>query len=80
MSWPVRPRRLTQLTRADYVTEHLRMQGIYWGLTALALMGRIDALPREEMLDWVMSCWDAEAGTFGVHDGRSAADCGLADS
>lgn len=45
------------------------MQGIYWGLTALALMGRIDALPREEMLDWVMSCWDADAGAgrYEVH-------------
>ena len=38
------------------------MNGIYWGLTALALMNRKDALDRQEMLDWVMSCWDDEAG------------------
>lgn len=38
------------------------MNGIYWGLTALALMNRKDALDRQEMLDWVMSCWDDETG------------------
>lgn len=38
------------------------MNGIYWGLTALALMGRQDALPRDEMIAWVMSCWNEEVG------------------
>lgn len=38
------------------------MNGIYWGLTALALMRRTDALPKEEMVSWVMSCWDERAG------------------
>ena len=27
-------------------------------------MGRKDALPRDEMVDYVMSCWDDEAGMF----------------
>jgi hypothetical protein len=27
-------------------------------------MGRKDALPRDEMVDYVMSCWDDEAGTY----------------
>ena len=47
---------------AYHLTEHLRMNGVYWGLTALTLMGQTNALPREEMIDWVMSCWDEEAG------------------
>lgn len=38
------------------------MNGIYWGLTALALLGHKDALPRDEMLKWVMSCWNREVG------------------
>lgn len=38
------------------------MNGIYWGLTALAMMGRQDALERTEMIDWVMSCWDDQVG------------------
>lgn len=45
-----------------YFTEHLRMNGIYWGLTALALMGHKDALPRDELLQWVMSCWNDDIG------------------
>jgi geranylgeranyl transferase type-2 subunit beta len=47
---------------AYYFTEHLRMNGIYWGLTALALMGHTDALPKDDLLEWVMSCWDAQIG------------------
>lgn len=38
------------------------MNGIYWGLTALALMDRVDALPRQDMIDWVMSCWIEPTG------------------
>lgn len=40
------------------------MNGIYWGLTALCVMGKQDALPRDEMVDFVMSCWDDEAGMY----------------
>jgi geranylgeranyl transferase type-2 subunit beta len=47
---------------AYHLTEHLRINGVYWGLTALCIMGRKDALPRDEMIDYVMSCWDDEAG------------------
>jgi len=53
---------------AYYLTEHLRMNGIYWGLTALALMDRQDALDRQEMIDWVMSCWDEDAGAASLTD------------
>ena len=38
------------------------MNGVYWGLTALCVMGHNDALTREEMIEFVMSCWDEEAG------------------
>ena len=44
------------------MTAHLRMNAVYWGLTALCTMNRKDALGREEMIDFVMSCWDEEAG------------------
>jgi len=49
---------------AYHLTSHLRLNAIYWGLTALYLMGSKDALDREEMISFVMSCWDDEAGTF----------------
>ena len=29
-------------------------------------MGRKDALPRDEMVDYVMSCWDDEAGMSSI--------------
>jgi len=47
---------------AYHLTEHLRVNGVYWGLTALCIMGHQDALPREEMIEYVLSCWDDEAG------------------
>ncbi|KAK4685251.1 geranylgeranyl transferase type-2 subunit beta, partial [Tremellales sp. Uapishka_1] len=55
---------------AYHMTEHLRLNGVYWGLTALHTMGHPDALPRDEMVEYVLSCWDDEAGTFGAHPGH----------
>lgn len=47
---------------AYHLTTHLRLNAIYWGLTALCVMGRKDALNREEMIEFVFSCWDEDAG------------------
>ncbi|KAF9005183.1 terpenoid cyclases/protein prenyltransferase alpha-alpha toroid [Cyathus striatus] len=57
---------------AYHLTAHLRLNAIYWGLTALSIMGHSDALNREEMVDFVMECWDEEAGGFGAHPGHDA--------
>lgn len=55
-------------TRKDdleyWLTEHLRLNGIYWGLTALDLMNNIDALPRDEVIGYVQSL-QLECGGFG---------------
>ncbi|KAH8918425.1 rab geranylgeranyltransferase [Atractiella rhizophila] len=59
-------------TIAYHFTEHLRMNGLYWGLTALALLGREDALPKEEVVDWVLSCYDEETGGFAPHPNHDA--------
>ncbi|KAJ9645364.1 Rab geranylgeranyltransferase [Coniosporium apollinis] len=45
-----------------WLTEHLRLSGLYWGLTALHLLGRPDALPRSEVLDFVVSCLQDDGG------------------
>lgn len=62
-------------TRRDelgyWLTEHLRLNGIYWGLTALHLLGRPNALYREEMVEFVMSC-QHENGGFGAAPGHDA--------
>lgn len=45
-----------------HLTTHLRLNAVYWGFTALSIMGRPEALDRDEMVEFVMSCWDDEAG------------------
>jgi geranylgeranyl transferase type-2 subunit beta len=55
-----------------HMTAHLRMNAVYWGLTALCIMKQKDALDAEETIEYVMSCWDDEAGAFGAHLGHDA--------
>ncbi|KAG9004699.1 hypothetical protein FRB93_010189 [Tulasnella sp. JGI-2019a] len=55
-----------------HFTAHLRLNAIYWGLTALWIMGQPDALNKEELLQFVMSCWDDETGAFGAHPQHDA--------
>lgn len=48
------------------VSQHLRMSGVYWGLTAMSLLG-ID-LKKEPsyvgMVEWIMSCQDPVSGGY----------------
>lgn len=56
----------------DYwLTEHLRLNGVYWGLTALHLLGRPNALPRDQTIDFVLSC-QHDSGGFGAAPGHDA--------
>ncbi|KAG8967020.1 hypothetical protein FRC03_010867 [Tulasnella sp. 419] len=57
---------------AYHMTSHLRMNAVYWGLTALCIMDRKDALDRDEMIEFVMSCWDDAQGGFGAFPGHDA--------
>ncbi|KAH7417420.1 terpenoid cyclases/protein prenyltransferase alpha-alpha toroid [Cadophora sp. MPI-SDFR-AT-0126] len=62
-------------TRKDeleyHLTEHLRLNGIYWGLTALHLLNHPEALPRKETIDFVLSC-QTDSGGFGAAPGHDA--------
>uniref|UniRef100_A0A060T982 Geranylgeranyl transferase type-2 subunit beta n=1 Tax=Blastobotrys adeninivorans TaxID=409370 RepID=A0A060T982_BLAAD len=57
-------------TRKDeleyWFSEHLRISGLYWGLTALDLMDAVDTLPRDEVIDFVKKCQHKNGG-FGAH-------------
>lgn len=56
----------TRKDELDYwLTEHLRLNGLYWGLTALHLLRHPDALPRQDVVDFVLSC-QHENGGFGA--------------
>ena len=49
----------------DYVmSEFLRINGIYWCLTAMDLMKSRDLLDRDEIMSYVHSCYDASTGGF----------------
>ncbi|ODA82957.1 hypothetical protein RJ55_01466 [Drechmeria coniospora] len=62
----------TRRDELDYwLTEHLRLNGVYWGLTSLHLLGRPEALPRQETIDFVLSC-QHENGGFGAAPGHDA--------
>ncbi|EME39620.1 hypothetical protein DOTSEDRAFT_75314 [Dothistroma septosporum NZE10] len=52
-----------------HLTEHLRVSGVYWGLTALHLLGHPEALPRVGLLNFVFSCLH-ESGGFGASPGH----------
>jgi prenyltransferase beta subunit len=46
------------------VTEHLRMSGVYWGLTAMAILGKdlVTEMDSPTIVDWVMQCYNPEVG------------------
>ncbi|KAJ1719003.1 Rab geranylgeranyltransferase [Coemansia erecta] len=54
-----------------WLTEHLRISGIYWSLTALHLLKRPTELPRDSIIQYVLSCQNADGG-FGGHTGHDS--------
>jgi len=49
-----------------FLTEHLRMQAMYWSLSTLFLLGKEDVADKEAMVKFVLSC-QAENGGFGAN-------------
>jgi geranylgeranyl transferase type-2 subunit beta len=47
------------------------VNGLYWGLTALHLLNHPEALPRDETIEFVLSC-QHENGGFGAAPGHDA--------
>ena len=45
-------------------TEFLRLSGVYWGLTAMDLMGQLHRMNKEEVIEFVKSCQDIKSGGF----------------
>ncbi|CAO1613203.1 unnamed protein product [Parajaminaea phylloscopi] len=57
---------------AYHLTTHLRMNGVYWGLGALEVMGQGHLLDSDELLTFVTDCWDSTTGGFGSFPGHDA--------
>ena len=53
-----------------WTTEHLRMNGMYWGLTGLRLLGPLRESDREEVVDFVLKCFDPVSGGFSGNIGH----------
>jgi len=56
----------TEGTPEWFLTEHLRMQAMYWSLSTLFLLKREDIANKEAMVEFVLSC-QAENGGFGAN-------------
>lgn len=56
----------------DYwLSEHLRLNGIYWGLTACHLLGYPNALVRKDVIKFTLSCLHGSGG-FGAAPGHDS--------
>ncbi|KAJ7549482.1 hypothetical protein O6H91_03G058400 [Diphasiastrum complanatum] len=51
------------------LTEHIRMNGAYWGLTALDLMGSLNDLDQDKIISWILQC-QHDCGGFGGNIGH----------
>eukprot|EP00002_Diphylleia_rotans_P003097 TRINITY_DN12087_c0_g1_i2.p1 TRINITY_DN12087_c0_g1~~TRINITY_DN12087_c0_g1_i2.p1 ORF type:complete len:292 (+),score=64.83 TRINITY_DN12087_c0_g1_i2:57-932(+) len=50
----------------EYVaTEHLRMSGLYWGLSAMDLLEALPEMKVDEIREWVVTCQTTEGGFSG---------------
>ena len=47
------------------MTEHLRVNGIYWGLTGVEVLGRLESMDRQQTIDFVKSCLKPGGGFGG---------------
>ena len=47
------------------MTEYLRMGGIYWCLTTMALLNKLEIMDKEEVVKFVKSCQHS-CGGFGA--------------
>lgn len=54
--------------KEDYeycMTEYLRMSGMYWGLTVMDLMGELDRMDKDQVIQFVQQC-QHDCGGFGA--------------
>jgi geranylgeranyl transferase type-2 subunit beta len=79
-----RPTELLTASHADFIakygsdpdeyeyamSEFLRMNGVYWGVTAMDLMGRLDAMDRAGIVEFLRVCQDGDSGGFRPVEGH----------
>lgn len=51
------------------ITEYLRMSGMYWGLTVMDMMGQLDRMNKDEVIQFIQQC-QHECGGIGASVGH----------
>ena len=46
------------------MSEFLRMNGMYWGVAAMDLMGRLNNMDRGKIIEFLVACQDPQSGGF----------------
>lgn len=54
-----------------WITEHLRISGIYWAMGALDILNRLDIFDRSQIINQVVAC-QREDGGFGGNDNHDS--------
>jgi len=57
-------------------TEHFWLSGLYWGLTALGLLGRLDSLDTDKAWQWVQRCFRPACERDGAVAAGGGGGCG----
>lgn len=52
------------------MTEFLRMSGIYWGTTCLDIMGQLEKLDRQSIIEFIKKCQCQQSGGISACDGH----------
>lgn len=52
------------------MTEFLRMSGIYWGMTGLDIMGQLDRLDKQSIIDFIKICQCPVSGGIAACEGH----------
>ena len=48
------------------VMEHIRLNGAYWALTTLDILGKLNTVDQDEVVSWMMQC-QHESGLLLFH-------------
>ena len=51
-----------------YITEHLRMSGVYWGLAAMETLDASNKMKIDELIEFALSCQNEDGGFGGNVD------------
>lgn len=54
------------------MTEFLRVSGIYWGATCLDIMGQLEKLDKQSIIEFIKNCQDLHSGGISACDGHDA--------